>query len=78
MSGSFFRSVTINSNEGFIFKNALNVAPPSTSKVVTGSGSFNTGFFTFNNNGINTSSAIDPDAEDSNIIDPIERDVGEI
>ncbi|MFC4404492.1 spore germination protein [Gracilibacillus xinjiangensis] len=78
MSCFFFGPVTINSNEGLIVKQAIHASPTSTSKVVTGSGSFNTGFFTMNSNGVSTSHTFDPDAEDSNILDTIETDVGEI
>jgi len=69
MGCSFFGPVTINSNEGIIVKYTLNASPSSTSKVVAGSGSFNTGFVTINNNGPNTNNTMDEDAVDSNVSD---------
>lgn len=64
-----FGSIKINSNSGTIVTgNSLNASPISTSKSVYGSGSNNTGYFIQTNNGPSSSTEIDPDAADSNII----------
>ncbi|MBM7660927.1 spore germination protein PF [Bacillus mesophilus] len=59
--------VIFNSNEGIITGAALNASPTSTSKVVAGSGGFNTGYWVVTNNWISSSGNIDPDVNDSNV-----------
>ncbi|MCH1626974.1 spore germination protein [Ferdinandcohnia quinoae] len=60
--------IEINSNEGIIITgNTMNASPVSTSKVFSGSGSFNTGIYITNNNGVSTSNTLDPDLLDSNV-----------
>jgi spore germination protein PF len=59
--------VIFNNNEGIITGSAFNASPTSTSKVVAGSGSFNTGYWVSTNNGLSSSTSVDPDAVDSNI-----------
>jgi purine nucleoside phosphorylase len=59
--------VIFNSNEGIITGSALNASPTSTSKVVAGSGAFNTGFGVSTNNGVSSSVNVDPDVNDSNL-----------
>lgn len=58
--------IDINSNEGTIVTgNAFYISPTNTSKVVAGSGAFNTGIYILNNNGVSPISAVDPDVLDS-------------
>ncbi len=60
--------IVFNSNEGQVVTgDAFYISPKSTSKVVAGSGGFNTGQWIVTNNGVSTSSGIDPDAVDSNV-----------
>jgi spore germination protein PF len=60
--------VVFNSNEGIIVAgDTLNASPTSSSKVVAGSGAFNTGYFVQANNGLNSSINNDPDVADSNV-----------
>lgn len=60
--------VIFNTNEGQIITgDTFYVAPKSTSKVVAGSGAFNTGPGIVTNNGINSTNGLDPDVVDSNI-----------
>ncbi|MFD2655259.1 spore germination protein [Gracilibacillus thailandensis] len=63
--------VIINSNEGILSSNIFMASPTSTSKVVAGAGSFNTGDWITTNNFFNSSSTVDPDTIDSNIDDKI-------
>ncbi|MBO8155066.1 MAG: spore germination protein [Bacillaceae bacterium] len=58
--------VKINSNEGTIVTGgAFYIAPTNTSKVIAGSGAFNTGFHILNNNGFTPIHSVDPDVVDS-------------
>lgn len=66
--------VIFNSNEGIITGQTLIAAPTSTSKVVAGAGSFNTGYWVLAKTLFNISNSTDPDALDSNL----ETDIGEI
>lgn len=60
------------SNEGNVITgHAYNVSPTSTSKVATGSGSFNTGNVVISNNGANSVNTPDPDVVDSAIEEQI-------
>ncbi|MBM7659915.1 spore germination protein PF [Bacillus mesophilus] len=63
--------VTFNNNEGIITGAALNASPTSTSKVVAGSGGFNTGFWVSTNNGVSSSINTDPDVNDSNLTEGV-------
>jgi spore germination protein PF len=64
--------VVFNSNEGIIVAgDTLNASPTSSSKVVAGSGGFNTGYFVQTNNGLNSSIANDPDVGDSNVTEAV-------
>ncbi|WP_077623268.1 spore germination protein [Sediminibacillus massiliensis] len=70
----FSGPIIINSNEGQVINgDALYVAPSSTSKVVAGAGSFNTGYVINTNNGFSRANASDPDVSDANVevMDPI-------
>ncbi|MFZ3590765.1 spore germination protein [Bacillus sp. DJP31] len=60
--------IVFNSNEGIIVTgDSLNTSPTSSSKVVAGSGGFNTGYFVQTNNGLSSSLNNDPDVADSNV-----------
>lgn len=60
--------VIFNSNEGIIVTgDSFNTSPTSTSKVVAGSGGFNTGYWVQTNNGLSAANNVDPDAVDSNV-----------
>lgn len=59
----------LNSNEGVITGGALNASPSSTSKVVAGAGSFNTGYVINTKTINNQSNVYDPDVIDSSIGD---------
>ncbi|MCC3358631.1 spore germination protein [Bacillus sp. REN16] len=68
MASIFLGPIEINSNEGIIITgNSFYVSPTSSSKTYTGSGSFNTGIYITNHNGVSTSNTSDPDVIDSNI-----------
>ncbi|MFC4321610.1 spore germination protein [Litchfieldia salsa] len=59
--------IILNSNDGIITGGTLNASPSSTSKVVAGAGSFNTGYWVNTNTLFNLSNSVDPDSIDSNI-----------
>ncbi|MEN2766277.1 spore germination protein [Ornithinibacillus xuwenensis] len=60
--------IFINSNEGQVITgDTFYVAPTSTSKVVTGAGSLNTGYWINTNNPLSSPNVADPDIADSNI-----------
>jgi spore germination protein PF len=59
--------VVFNSNEGIITGAAFNVSPTSTSKIVAGSGGFNTGYWVVTNNWLSSAGNVDPDVSDSNV-----------
>ncbi|MFT4412318.1 spore germination protein [Fredinandcohnia humi] len=68
MSSILLGPIEINSNEGVIITgNTINASPSSTSKTITGSGSFNTGINIVNNNGVSSSLSNDPDGVDSTL-----------
>jgi spore germination protein PF len=64
--------IVFNSNEGIIVTgDTFNASPTSTSKVVSGSGGFNTGYFVQTNNGLSSSINNDPDVADSNVTEAV-------
>ncbi|MEH7226283.1 spore germination protein [Bacillus sp. JJ1566] len=70
MASIFLGPIEINSNEGIIITgNSFYVSPTSSSKTISGSGSFNTGIYITNNNGVSTSITFDQDGADSTISD---------
>ncbi|WP_453990289.1 spore germination protein [Bacillus nitroreducens] len=67
MASIFLGPIEINSNEGVIVTgNSFYVSPTSASKIITGSGSFNTGIYITNNNLVSKSNTLDPDLSDLN------------
>ncbi|WP_407639775.1 spore germination protein [Bacillus sinesaloumensis] len=67
MASIFLGPIEINSNEGVIVTgNSFYVSPTSSSKTITGSGSFNTGIYVTNHNHVSRSNTLDPDFSDAN------------
>ncbi|WP_010529898.1 spore germination protein [Lentibacillus jeotgali] len=61
--------IKINSVDGGVtnFGDSFYLAPKSTSKTSSGSGSFNTGDFINTNNGVSSTNPLDPDVNDQNV-----------